>query len=128
MNERLAEGIGLFNAGRYFEAHETFEDLWREAGGGMRVYLQGLVQAAVGLHHLSAGNLRGGRRVLERGIEKLGAPAGEAAGIDNARLVDDLRSVVESGAVTPVRIQRRKGPAERGGRPPAGEQPGDAVS
>ncbi len=128
MSERLREGIALFNAGRYFEAHERFEDLWREAAGGARTYLQGLVQAAVGLHHLSAGNQRGGRRVLERGIEKLDVPDGEPSGIDNARLVADLRSVLEGGGVTAVRIRGRTDPSPRPGPPPAGDGPGDAVS
>lgn len=59
------EGLRLFNAGAYFEAHEVLEDLWRETRGPDRGFYQGLIQLAVVLHHLSRGNAVGAGNVLK---------------------------------------------------------------
>ena len=57
------QGIIFFNSGRYFEAHEVWEDLWRaEKRVPSRDCYQGLIQAAVGMHHLSRGNNKDGAR------------------------------------------------------------------
>lgn len=52
-------GILFFNARDFFTAHEVWEDLWNECGDEDRRYYQGLIQAAVALHHFGNGNLRG---------------------------------------------------------------------
>jgi dTDP-4-amino-4,6-dideoxygalactose transaminase len=65
-------GIELFNAGRFFDAHEALEDVWREASGDEREFLQAVIQIAVGLHHYSTGNLAGAGSLMARGAEKLG--------------------------------------------------------
>src|SRR5215467_16168462 len=67
------KGLALFNSGRYFEAHEALEDIWREAprSSARKRHLQGLVQLAVAFHHQSTGNYIGGRSVLERALRNL---------------------------------------------------------
>lgn len=115
MTDRLQTGIDYFNRGLWFEAHEVWEDLWNQTRGESRDFYQGLIQAAVGLHHLSHGNVRGGRRVLERGLVRLEAYPGCFAGIDNERLTGELRAALEVAAGTSaggfhaIRI-RRSGP------------------
>lgn len=52
-------GAEHFNAGRYFEAHETWEDHWGKGAPAERAATLGLIKAAVALHHLEAGNLAG---------------------------------------------------------------------
>ena len=96
MTDLLAEGINFFNAGRYFEAHEAWEDLWRVTRGPLRLFYQGLVQAAVGLHHLSHGNLSGGRAQLTKSTAKLAQYPAGAAGIDLEKLRGDLRQVLQN--------------------------------
>lgn len=56
---RYLAGIRFFNDGDFFEAHEVWEDLWSESHGDERRFVQGLIQAAVGLCHFSNGNLGG---------------------------------------------------------------------
>ncbi|MBI2150692.1 MAG: DUF309 domain-containing protein [Acidobacteria bacterium] len=91
MGDLLDAGINFFNQSRYFEAHEVWEDLWRETRGPLRLFYQGLVQAAVGLHHLGNGNLNGARSQLTKSIAKLEQyPAGFLR-IDTGRLVENLR-------------------------------------
>jgi len=91
----LQDGIFFFNAGRYFEAHEAWEDLWRPTRGPLRLYYQGLVQAAVGLHHLHHGNLNGARAQIAKALSKLEQYPERFCQIDNARLVEDLRRALE---------------------------------
>lgn len=56
---RYLAGIVLFNRGDFFEAHEVWESLWMEITGPEKPFVQGLIQAAVGLCHFCNGNLRG---------------------------------------------------------------------
>jgi hypothetical protein len=52
LSQRLEQGRVAFNRGEYFEAHELWEDAWRELAGAERIFVQGLIQIAAGLHHL----------------------------------------------------------------------------
>ena len=56
-------GIRYFNDCEFFEAHEAWEELWTEYRGPLRRYYQGLIQAAVALHHFGNGNIRGAKKV-----------------------------------------------------------------
>lgn len=57
------KGIEYFNDCEFFEAHEVWEELWTEYRGPLRQFYQGLIQAAVALHHFGNGNIRGARKV-----------------------------------------------------------------
>ena len=57
------QGIAYFNECDFFEAHETWEELWTEYRGEGRKFYQGLIQAAVALHHFGNGNIRGAKKV-----------------------------------------------------------------
>jgi hypothetical protein len=67
----LAAAAALFDAHLYFEVHELLEPAWREAEGGEREALQGLIQVAVGYQHLANGNFAGARALLEEGGRRL---------------------------------------------------------
>lgn len=67
----LDQSAILFEAGLYFEVHERLEPLWLRASGVEREVVQGLIQVAVGLHHLGNGNLAGARALLHDGAAKL---------------------------------------------------------
>ncbi|SRR5260370_29626744 len=110
MSDPLVAGINFFNAGRYFEAHESWEDLWRITQGRLRLFYQGLVQAAVGLHHLHHGNLNGGRSQLTKSVTKLSEYPARFCQIDNAKLVNDLRQILHDGEVRPIVIVHESKP------------------
>src|SRR5918996_432363 len=57
------KGIAYFNACEFFEAHEVWEELWKDYQGDLRLFYKGLIQAAVALHHFGNGNIRGARKV-----------------------------------------------------------------
>jgi hypothetical protein len=67
----LGHGIGLFNAGYFFEAHEVLEEIWRDAPEGEKKFWQGLIQIAVAFHHRSVGNKIGAQSLLNRAIRNL---------------------------------------------------------
>jgi predicted metal-dependent hydrolase len=110
MADLLGQGIDLFNRECWFEAHETWEDLWRETPGDARLFYQGLVQLAVGLHHLTHGNLRGGRNVLLRGLASIAPYPDDYADIDTARLAADIRALIDSPGSLRVRLHRIREP------------------
>jgi len=62
-NPLYLQGIAHFNACDFFEAHETWEELWKEYSGELRLFYKGLIQAAVALHHFGNGNIRGAKKV-----------------------------------------------------------------
>lgn len=88
---RYFEGLRLFSAGDWFEAHEVLEALWREqpAGEG-RLFLQGLIQLAVSLEHWRRGNARSARGQWEKGRKKLEQLPGVYEGLALGRLLDDF--------------------------------------
>ena len=106
MADLFQEGIDFFNTGQYFKAHEAWEDIWRLTRGPLRLFYQGLVQAAVGLHHLSQGNLNGASAQLQKSLSKLEEYPDRFCQIDNRSLTTDLRRILGSLKVEPVRIER----------------------
>jgi hypothetical protein len=68
-DSRLARGVGAFNAGNFFEAHEIWEELWLESVGPERPLLQGLVQIAAGYAKVESGVRGGAIKLLARGLE-----------------------------------------------------------
>jgi hypothetical protein len=62
---RYLAGIVLFNRRDFFEAHEVWESLWLSADvGENRRFIQGLIQAAVAMHHLETNNPRGAQKLF----------------------------------------------------------------
>lgn len=64
-------GIELFNSAEFYDAHEVLEDVWRAEQGPHKLFLQGLIQVAVALHHHSTGNVVGCRSLLKRASRNL---------------------------------------------------------
>ncbi len=95
-DNRLVDGIRLFNRGEYFEAHEVLEDVWRGAPATDKTFLQGLVQLAVAFHHYSTGNLVGACSVLGKAARNLEQEAASPHGIDEAALRAALREWIHT--------------------------------
>jgi hypothetical protein len=95
VSHRFDQAIFFFNSGRYFEAHEVWEEMWREEQGNLRLLYQGLVQSAVGLHHLTRKNLVGARLQLNKSLIKLRQYPAEIEGIDLAGFREELEELVD---------------------------------
>jgi hypothetical protein len=65
-------GIEHFNAGRFFDAHEIWEEIWLRSSDESKTFYQMLIQSAVALLHYERGNLRGARGMHDAVLQKLG--------------------------------------------------------
>ena len=105
--QAFRQGIDEFNRGYFFEAHDLWEELWREMSGPRAQFYQGLIQVAVGFYHLGNRNPRGARSQLARGLAKLEAFRPVYEGIDVEAFSREIRPWLD-------RLQR----AEAGELPP----------
>lgn len=78
----FASGLAEFRAGRFFEAHEEWERLWKDSEGDDRIFLQGLIQLAAACVHIGRGNAVPARRLLALAKEKLDRFGEEEKGIN----------------------------------------------
>jgi predicted metal-dependent hydrolase len=108
MRDLLEEGLLLFNMGNFYDAHEVWEDLWREtADPVLKTCYQGLIQAAVGLHHLGRRNSIGARSQLGKSIRNLQAGSlAPAANVDIHGLILQLTSLLERLESMPGEVPR----------------------
>lgn len=69
---RLSRGIELFNAGRYWEAHEVWEEEWTpDRKGADSGFYKGLIQIAAGCLHYTRHNRRGAVNKWRSGADYL---------------------------------------------------------
>ena len=95
------QGIAYFNDCEFFEAHEVWEELWQEDHGPSRKFLQGLIQAAVALHHFGNGNIRGAKKVYFGSRSYLAAYRPVHMGLDLEKFIADMdRCFAEVAAAT----------------------------
>lgn len=98
------EGIRLFNARRYWDAHESWEEVWMRREEESRIFFQGIIQAAAGFHLVVEKPRPGGAsKNLSKALEKLDLFPARFLGIDVALLRDSiraaLRAIARSGEV-----------------------------
>jgi predicted metal-dependent hydrolase len=113
LDPALQEGVRLFNARKFFEAHEALEAVWLKAAGDEKIFLHGLIQVAAAFHHFTHGNLEGFRSLLEKGSAKLEKSAEAGRGIRLAEFLSQLqawRKWAESAGEARRAISRRLPP------------------
>jgi len=86
--DQFRRGVEQFNRGQFFEAHETWEEIWLAAGEPERTFLQGIIQVSAAFHHYSRGNRAGAHSLLEAGLNKLDRFPATFRGIQ----LDELRA------------------------------------
>ncbi|MEZ4446656.1 MAG: DUF309 domain-containing protein [Polyangiaceae bacterium] len=86
-------GLGAYAQGEYFEAHELWEELWRDHPEGPdRQFLQGLIQVAAAMHKAVTQDMPApAARLLGRALLRLEAAPADHWGIDVARLVREAQ-------------------------------------
>lgn len=91
--EEVLQGVRLFDAGEYFEAHEAWEDHWGKGGREEREATLGLIKAAVALHHLAAGNGAGFAWQAAEAVPRLRAHHAAFPALRLLDLADELESL-----------------------------------
>ena len=104
----LVKGIAEFNAGLFFECHDTLEDMWGGIRGPSRDFFQGLIQESVGFYHLTGGNAPGAASMLERASKRLQAYPDRYFGFDLAAHRRELAGWLDrirTGEAPPVTLE-----------------------
>jgi predicted metal-dependent hydrolase len=65
------KGLEDFNSGRFYDAHEHWEEVWLQTLDPEKMFLQGLIQVAAAFHHYSRSNRQGTRNLLQAGLIKI---------------------------------------------------------
>jgi len=101
LQEQFDIGRQYFDAGEYFEAHEAWEDMWKEENSGPRhAFLQGVIQVAVALHHAGNKNFKGTHKLLASAFNYLKKGESDSDPVDMAKLIDyilDFENAVQRG-------------------------------
>jgi len=72
MDAGLREGINLFNQGRFFEAHETWEMLYQRAEINDKAFLEGLIQLAAACRLIEDfGEIKGPVKLIYQALIRL---------------------------------------------------------
>jgi predicted metal-dependent hydrolase len=88
---RFREGVAHFNAREFWEAHESWEELWLAAETDLEQFLQGLIQLAAAYHHVQRGTFPGAVRLFEAALRRLDAFPLQFCGIDRTEAVEAAR-------------------------------------
>jgi predicted metal-dependent hydrolase len=94
LHPRAADGLRLFNAGDYFEAHEALEDAWNDERGKVRELYRGILQIAVVYLHITRGNYEGAVKVYARSQKWLKDWPDVCRGIQVEELRENARAAI----------------------------------
>lgn len=102
----LLKGIEQFNAGEFWECHETLELLWREERRPVRDLYQGILQTGVAFYHLIGRNYVGAVKVFRRGLTRLRGLPATCQGVHVAELALAARATYDAVlALGPERLE-----------------------
>tara|TARA_B110000438_G_scaffold296912_1_gene342368 strand:- start:224 stop:598 length:375 start_codon:yes stop_codon:yes gene_type:complete len=91
--ELFFSGLSAYEEGKYFDAHEIWEELWSEYYLKDRDFIQGLIQLAVCFVHLQNGNINGARSLLNKSTKKLKDFSYNHRGLNVKSLKNDLNKL-----------------------------------
>lgn len=100
----LGQAVALFDAERFFEAHDFFEHIWKSewVEDADRNFWKGVTQVAVGCVHTQRRNQGGATALLESAVAYLEPYPATYYGVDAGALVAEARAlaarVAERGA------------------------------
>jgi predicted metal-dependent hydrolase len=94
LHPKAVEGIQLFNAGKFFDAHEELEIAWNEETGAIRDLYRGILQIAVAYLHITHGNYNGAVKVYGRSLKWTQGWNDVCRGINVKKLRDDAQAVM----------------------------------
>jgi hypothetical protein len=94
LHPHAAQGLRLFNVGKYFEAHEALEIAWLEETGKVRDLYRGILQVGVAYLHITRGNYHGAVKVHGRSKKWLKDFPPVCRGIHVGELRDDAEAVI----------------------------------
>ena len=94
LHPQAAEGLRLFNAGEYFEAHEALEIAWNEEKSQVRELYRGILQIAVVYLHITRRNYNGAIKVYGRSLRWMRDWPEICRGVEVGRLRKDAEVAI----------------------------------
>ena len=96
----LLKAVQEFNSWRFYDCHETLEDVWREVGGkssgaALADFYQGIIKVAAGFHHVLRNNHRGAVLLLADALRLLAPYRPATLGVDVEELAKAVRACLE---------------------------------
>lgn len=96
----LTRAVQEFNSWRFYDCHETLEDVWLDAGGKsadavLANFYQGIIKVAAGFHHVLRDNHRGAVLLLTDALRLLVPYRPQTLGVDVEALADATRRCLE---------------------------------
>ncbi len=96
------EAIALFEAGRYWDAHEALEPWWLNAHGLERAWAAGVILLCGALHKARAmGSVRGGRRNYAKALRHLALVPDRFDGTDVRALEAAVHAALGDSTLVP---------------------------
>ena len=91
--DALAKAVQEFNSWRFYDCHETLEDVWLDAGGkstdaALANFYQGIIKVAAGFHHVLRDNHRGAVLLLTDALRLLAPYHPQTLGVDVEALTE----------------------------------------
>ena len=106
----LVKAVAEFNSWRFYDCHETLEDVWREVGGKssdaeLADFYQGIIKVAAGFHHVLRDNHRGACLLLTDALRLLAPYRPRTLGIDIDALINAVGACLKQiEALAPDRL------------------------
>ncbi|MEM1977984.1 MAG: DUF309 domain-containing protein [Candidatus Caldarchaeum sp.] len=92
----FVKALELFNAERFWEAHEALEPLWKEAKGEEKTILHGIILTAAAYVHLQKNDRNGFHSIIKRALRALSAAPDRYRELDLRDMVDKMRKAEAS--------------------------------
>ena len=96
----LTKAVQEFNSWRFYDCHETLEDVWLDAGGKstkaeLANFCQGIIKVAAGFHHVLRDNHRGAVLLLTDALRLLAPYHPQTLGVDVESLTVSTRKCLD---------------------------------
>jgi predicted metal-dependent hydrolase len=88
-------GLANFNHGNYYQAHEYFEDAWRETPGPNREFYRALLHISGGFFRLTEGRPQAARKFFEHALKWLVEFEPNYLGFNISKLKKGLEEILE---------------------------------
>jgi len=98
--QALLKAIDQFNTWRFYDCHETLEDVWLETGpkgddATLANFYQGLIKVAAGFHHVLRDNQKGATTLLTDSLRLLDPYTPTTLGVDIATLTANVQTCLD---------------------------------
>jgi len=98
--EAVKMGIFYFNNERFWECHEVFEGIWKNAYEGEKDLIQSIILVAAALVHFQKDQNSICLSILDRALEKLSRSTGDYYEIDLDKLRKNVEEIKETKKIS----------------------------